>query len=144
MRNVISIGLVLSRALFMALCLSIGLYAIAKPERPDPTPKAPKGIPRIDGPCNWGEIQQDWRKVQIFKHEKCYVEDGQIQADGKLLVHWVECETGRIAPGLYTINDDGSITGKWSFDAVKDATGKWVNMNLGDVLRDAKKVKVDQ
>ena len=56
MRSIIPISLAISRALFFALLLSIALYAMAKPARPEPAKEKP--VPNIAGESRWGTIEQ--------------------------------------------------------------------------------------
>lgn len=138
MRSVLEISLALSRAIFFALCLSIALYAMAKPDRPqEKKPSKQVPIPRIAGESRWGIIAQDGRAITIDGHDHWYVLTGEIRADGKLFVVWIRRSDGRAGPGLYDIGADGSISGRWGWGDVaeQDDNGNWRGLNMFDTLR---------
>lgn len=115
------------------------------PDRPDATPKkAPKElpVPGIAGPCNWGEITQDGRKITIDGHLHWYVHTGEIRKDGSLYVVWIWREDGRAAPGVYAIRQDKSIQGKWGWgtDVAEDKDGNLSGLKYDDTLRPAPRI----
>ena len=126
----------------LTLFLSPLAYLAAKPDKKAPTPQKPAMLPQIDGPSNWGQIQQDRRRITVAGHHQWRVEHGEIRPDGKLLVYWIENSTGAVGPGLYEIHADGSITGKWGWSedgAKQDAKGNWQGLDRHDTLRVAAK-----
>ncbi len=138
MRSTILIGLALSRAIFFAACLSVALFALAKPDREDPA-KKPAPIPNVAGQSRWGLIEQAQgsNKVKIDGHPHWYVEYGEIRKDGKLFVIWILRADGRAAPGLYEIDKDGGITSLWGWgpDCTQDDKGEWHGLTQPDELR---------
>lgn len=109
----------------------------APPDRKDEKTKKPPVIPQIAGDSVWGEVSQESHKITIHKHPHWYVSDGEIRKDGKLFVYWIQRSDGRVAPGLYDINEDGSITGLWAWteDVFTDDDGAMHGMDKRDTLR---------
>ena len=130
------------RSLIVVIFLMIFLGdLIAKPERDDHVPKKKdQPIPNISGPSVWGDIEQVGRKISIHKHTQWFVSDGEILPDGRLFVWWIQRSDGRTGPGIYTINPNGSISGRWAMrseEVYQDEKGEWVGLSQSDVLRHA-------
>ena len=129
-----------TRLIFVSLCAAIALLAIAKPERPDPSPKRSQPIPQIAGPSRWGDISQDGKgKITIDGHERWYVERGEVRPDGTIIVIWIQRSDGAPAPGVYKLSADGSITGRWGWgtDAKERKDGTFDGLTSPDTLREA-------
>lgn len=146
MRSILRITHQILEGLLAALLLAIAYAALAgltfaTPDRKEPPPpkKAPAPPPFIGGPCNWGAILQEGRKIEIRGH--CHWEaDGRIRADGKLAVYWTRASDGAICPALYVLNADGSITGHWGVgtEAEFDDDGNLVGRVNGETVRAGK------
>ncbi len=130
-----------ARFIFIGCCLTICIYAFAKPDRREPQPKE-KPVPNIAGPSQFGLIVQNGRKVKINGHERWFVDVGEIRKDGTLLVEWVHRDTGKVAIGLYTINADGSIRGSWGWgeNVTEDGQGGYDGLTSGERLRQGRKL----
>lgn len=132
--------LLLSVARFLFL-VNIGIlvfFSAYPPDRPA-LDKKDKPVPQIAGPSFWGLIEQNGKKIKIDGDPKWYVATGEIRADGKLFVLWIHREDGRVGPGLYTLNQDGSITGHWAWGDAQgvevDDKGNWRGLNQPDTIR---------
>ncbi len=104
----------LGRIAFLTFCFAM---SSASPDRKDTTPPKrtePKPPPFIGGPCNFGLLLQDGRKIEISGHAS-WKATGEIRKDGKLRVSWTRISDGRHALALYLLNADGSITGTWGY-----------------------------
>lgn len=108
---------VIAQALLSAFMLAVVYGALAglTPDRKEPAPpkKMPPPPPYVGGPCNWGTILQDGRKIEIRGHSH-WEAVGRIRLDGKLEVLWTRLHDGALCPGLYKLNADGSIKGRWA------------------------------
>jgi hypothetical protein len=116
MRSAFQVLLSVAEAIFFAVVVTIAAHALygLTPDRKDPPPpkKTPAPPPFIGGACNWGTLLQDGRKVTITGHGH-WEAVGKIRADNRLEVLWTRLSDGALCPGLYRINADGSIKGRW-------------------------------
>lgn len=88
------------------------------PPEPDPPP------PNIAGISNWGQIDQTGKKVWVFGHPHWHAE-GEFHK-GVLKLMWVQNSDGALAPGEYTVQKDGAVTGWWNW--LRDAPASGLTM----------------
>ena len=93
--------------LSLGIVLTISIVCASNPER------LGKKEPDISGESNWGTVTQKGKTVTLEGHP-LWIATGEIRADGKLKLQWIELATGRPAPSLYTIKGN-DITGEWGW-----------------------------
>ena len=131
------------RVLLSDVCIFIALFspffAFAVP--PDRGPKPEQVIPNIAGPSAWGWVSQPEKgKIKIEGHPR-WSAVGEFQRDGTILLLWTQLDDGKIAPGIYRIEKDGAIRGRWNYgtEVERLPNGEWKGLEFHDLLRAAPK-----
>jgi hypothetical protein len=106
------------RWLVVLFALSVAVIADAKPERPVPPKKASKQqYPDLNYTSNWGimKIDRDNGEIIIFDHPVWDAEAAFVTPT-KVYVLWTLKHNGRLAPGVYVLQTDGTLVGDWGYD----------------------------
>ncbi len=98
---------------FLFLLLA-SLTSDAKPTKPGEAPAKKK--PEMMKSCltNWGELNRVGPNFSLRGHPT-WDGEGQIRKDGRVFILWTLKSDGRAAPGVYEIQEDGSLKGAWQY-----------------------------
>lgn len=106
----------LSDVLFAAVFVFAISIALSAPDRPTPKEQK-KSIPDMPtGETNWGELTQQGINFKLENHP-IWDGIGLIREDGKISLVWTLRATGEPCPGVYSLDDDGSLKGLWGYSS---------------------------
>jgi hypothetical protein len=94
------------------------MQAHGKPDKPPPMKKKGKEqYPDLNYRSNWGEMKIDRNsgEIIIFDHP-VWEAEAQFVTPTKVYVMWTLKQNGRLAPGVYDLQTDGTLTGAWGYD----------------------------
>jgi len=109
---------------FVVAVLCIAPVAIAKPTKPMPPMKAKMVDKRADALSklkvangrltNWGTMDLGGVNFELTGHAQ-WDAFATVRDDGRIKVTWTFKSDGRVAPGLYTVEPDGTMIGIWGY-----------------------------
>lgn len=125
-------------ALFLTLFLGVLMYASPdRPERKKPGPPVlpKKMLPDLSFRSNWGDITQKGKVITLQGHPD-WDGDGEIRADGKVVIAWTCRPSGRHGIGVYTITPAGELAGHWGWfgTVVIEANGQLTGQLIHDAI----------
>lgn len=117
----------------VALGISGAVMINAKPTKP-PVPAEPKAkkIFIRKGETNWGFLTHDNKNLHFRGHMQ-WNGEGVVRGDGRIFILWTELPSLKPAPGVYSIQPDGTLIGQWGYanDVDIDDKGNIFSRNEG-------------